>query len=227
MIESGQEQWHAAIHGLRLWHAHGDREAARSALEYLEVELRLRIPAAARRRWPAEQVEDALQGFLTRLLKRPLPETAVERPAAYLARAFRNWCIDIERGRKRHAGEPWDDNTPGEWDSGSPETRQRLERVAAALDALSVEDRVAIKMTDAPEMLTEVELAWLGARAGLALDTVASKVLACPPVFELTLIFDPGPDPRDGKERRDRMERFRKRRERARTRLRALLGGDS
>jgi hypothetical protein len=82
-------------------------------------------------------------------------------------------------------------------------------------------------MTDAPELLTWEELSWLGARAGLSADAARERVMGGPSVYELTLLFDPGDAPIDGKDRRDRMERFRKRRERARQRLRASLAGST
>lgn len=218
-----EQPWREAIDHLSVWHSKQDRRAAAAALAFVEVELRLRIPPAARRRWPREQVEDALQSFLLRLIQKPLP-TLVEHPAAYLTRMFRNWCIDIERGRQRAPTEPWEDATLVEQIHPEPSVRQDLERLTAALAALSIDDRVAIKMTDAPEILTWEEFDWLGSRAGLSALEVRDRVMACPPVFELTLLFDPGEAPADAQMRRDRMERFRKRRERARQRLRDRLG---
>ena len=79
-------------------------------------------------------------------------------------------------------------------------------------------------MTDAPELLTWDELGWLAVRSGYPATEVRDRVLACPSVYELTLLFDPGEAASDPKARRDRMERFRKRRERARQRLRTILG---
>jgi DNA-directed RNA polymerase specialized sigma24 family protein len=217
------DAWQAALDGLQAWHDRRDQAAGESAISFLEVELRRRVPAAARRRWPEEQLHDALQGFLARLVERPLPPTIKSHPQAYLTTSFRHWCIDIERGRQRHAAEPWEDNDQTVTAEPAPEVRERVERVTQALDALPVEDRVVLKMTDAPELLTWLELDWLARRSASSADDVRARVLRCPPVYELTLIFDPGPEPGDAKGRRDRMERFRKRRERARSRLRAAL----
>ncbi|MCB9793193.1 MAG: sigma-70 family RNA polymerase sigma factor [Alphaproteobacteria bacterium] len=217
------DPWSTALAQLTRWHATRDAEAATAALTFIEVELRRRIPPAARRRWPAEQLEDAVQGFLLRLLQRPLPEDAQGQPAAYLTRAFRNRCIDIERGRRRDPAEPWETFEQAAPAAGTPETREALRRAVDALDGLRVEERVVIKMTDAPQLLTEEELAWLAERAGRNVDEVREAVLSSPSVFELTLLFDPGAAPRDDKERRDRMERYRRRRSRARAKLREAL----
>ncbi len=219
------DPWSDLLDDLEDWHAQSDRASATRALKFLEVELRLRFPPAARRRWPQEQLDDALQGFLTRLLQRPLPTAARSKPAPYLIRSFKNWCIDVERGRKRSAAEPWEDDAPAESTSDDHEARERLAQLSKAVDKLGIEDRVALKMADAPAMLTWEELGWLAKRSGLAEEEVRDRVLACPPVFELTMIFDPGPEPKTTKGRRDRMERFRKRRARARQRLRELMGG--
>lgn len=219
---SSDLQWRAAIDGLARWHASEDRAAAGPALAFIEVAVRLRIPAAARRRWPAEQVEDAVQGFLLRLLRKPLPADILH-PAAYIQTAFSRWCIDVERGRKRTATEPWEETAPEQPVAPEAESKEEVERIETALDGLSMEDRVALKITTVPDMLTWAELSWLGGRAGLSANEARDRVVACPSVYELTMLFDPGAEPRDAKERRDRMERFRKRRERARDRLRAQL----
>jgi DNA-directed RNA polymerase specialized sigma24 family protein len=211
--------WSSVLDDLRAWHADGDRRAGQRAVEAVERELRRRVPAAAKRRWPPEQVEDALQGFLMRLVRLPLPASIVD-PRAYLIRAFRNACIDVERGRKRHAAEPWDEDH-----GAAAPTDDSAERIEAALATLSLDDRLALKMTTAPDLLSHEELDALARRAGLSVHEVAERVRACPPIHELTLLFDPAERP--GEDRRDRMERFRKRRERARKRLRDALRGEA
>ncbi len=208
---------------LRAWHHVADREAARRALVVVEPALRARVPAGVRRRWTPEQVEDVVQGFLERLLARPLPD-GIENPAAYLVVAFRNWCLGVERGRKGKNDEPWEDEHP-QREPGEDRTVARDEalQLDRAFGTLSIEDRVAVAMVDAPHALDAAEWAWLAQRCGRPVDEVRTLVLACPPVFELTLLFDPTATPEDGSGRRDRMERFRKRRERARSRLRAAM----
>ncbi len=217
-------EWRRALAQLEAWHDRQEERAATEALTFFEEELRRRFPAAAWRRWPQEQLEDALQGFLERLLDRRLPATAIDHPRAYLIRSFQHWCIDIERGRRRDPTEPWEDPDTAATTDTSPEVREALSRTLAALDSLPIQDRVVLKMTDAPATLSWEELRWLAGRAGSSAEQVRDRVLACPSIFDLTLIFDPGPPPRDAKERRDRMERFRRRRARARERLRGTMG---
>lgn len=226
MAES-ENDWQVQVDRLKRWHQHGDARAAELALTFIESVLRRCVPPAARRRWPPQQVEDAVQGFLVRLLEQPLPAGVLNRPAAYLIRSFRNWCIDAERGRKRDPVEPWEELPPTVQSPTPPEVRQHLKQTVSALDTLPIAERVALKMTDAPQLLTWEELGWLGTRSGLSAEAVRQKVLSAPPVFELTFLFDPGPPPTDKKTRRDRMERFRKRRERARARLRAAVEAGS
>jgi len=225
MSTTNQRPWQRILADLAAWHASRDRLAANRALTHIESFLRTRIPPIARRRWSADEIDDALQGFLERLLNKPLPPE-LRKPEAYLGKAFRRWCIDRQRGRKADVHEPWDDAVPDQTTRQDPELRERLERAARALDALRMEDRVVIKLVDVPHSLTWEELSWLGSRCGRSAADVQEQVLAAPEVIELSLIFDPGDPPATAKERRDRMERFRRRRSRARERLRELMGGE-
>jgi DNA-directed RNA polymerase specialized sigma24 family protein len=212
------DPWSHVLDDLRAWHFDRDRRAGQRAIALIEGELRRRIPAAAYRRWSPEQVEDTLQRFLARLVERPLPPS-VENPRAYLTTAFRNACIDVERGRARVADEPWDD----ELVAVEPRDHEDAPPVEAALASLSLDDRLVIKMTEAPELLNEEELAALARRCHCSVQQIDDRVRACPSIYDLTLLFDPFLS--DGESRRDRMERFRKRRVRARNRLRDALGG--
>lgn len=216
--------WAAALDDLVRWHDVGDRSAARRAVEFIEPELRLAMPRTVPRRWPAEQVEDALQSFLERLLSRPLPSGVPSNPAGYILRSFRNWCLDIERGRKRNSADPWDDDLAVGASQPRVDARDEAVRVGLALAELRVEDRVALKLEAAPETLTEEEWAWLAERAGLPGDVLQARVWGAPDTYALTLLYYPGSEPSDWKGRRDRMERFRKRRERARAALVRALG---
>jgi hypothetical protein len=65
--------WDAIGDELRRWHAAGDRAAVRSALAVLEPELRRMVPVLARRTWPGDVIEDALRGFLVKVIEVPLP----------------------------------------------------------------------------------------------------------------------------------------------------------
>ena len=226
-MDDERQRWLSALDDLASWHTDRDRRAAERALGFLEKELRRRIPRRVRGRWPPEEIEEALQGVLMRFLQREIPENGRQNPAAYVTKIFRNWCLDIERGRTRRATEPLTDAhaaqaaTPAVGAAGL-----ELSRLAAALADMPVEDRVVLKLAAAPATLTWGELTWLGSRTGESAEAVRDAVFACREVYDLTLIFDPGPPPENTKERRKRMERFRKRRERARSKLRDALDGD-
>lgn len=214
--------WSTIPDQLTAWHAHGDRNAAAEAIRFLEIELRLAFPPAARRRWPSQQLDDALQGFLTRLLQRPLPTRPTD-PNGYLKRAFRNWCVSIER---RNREIPTDDAVFVELPattSDAGEIQQQRDHAIRAVGALRIEDRVAIKLVDAPEWLNDVELGWLAERADLTTAAVSLLVQNAPDILILSILFDPGPEPTTVEARRTRLERFRKRRNRARDALIAAL----
>lgn len=218
--------WRKSLSDLESWHQCRDRRAATAALTFFEVQFRATIPPAVRRRWPPEQVDDAIQAFLQRLLERPLPPQ-IDDPKAYLLRAFANACIDIERGRRRRPAEPCEDIEELPTSEDPSDAKDRLLALESRLREMRIEDRVALKMVDAPLTLTDDEFAWLARRAGLAENEVRKRVLAHPPVYDLTFLFDPGPPSADASERRDRMERFRKRRERARKAILRNAGGDA
>lgn len=203
------------------WHSARDHGAAREAVAFLEVELRLAFPPAARRRWPPEQLEDALRGFLARLLDRPLPNIPAD-PRAYLLRGFRNWCISVDRRGRRE--EPLDEEMfpAPEPDEDVDDRAARRQQVSSAMEALAIADAVALKMVDAPDWLTDAEISWLSERAGRTESEVRTMLLSAPDLYDLTFLFDPG-TPNDA-ERRHRMERFRRRRGRAREALRSRIG---
>jgi len=222
--------WGSAVAALRNWHQRRSRSAARSALEFLEPQLRLQVPPLVRRTWPSELVEDALRGFLTRLLERPLPDE-IDSPRRYLTSAFRNRLIDLHRAQQRRNEVPPPEDSdwpPGEEES--PEMRiereQQASELATALASLSMADRVALKLVDAPEWLSSEEVAWLAAKSGSTHQGVVEAIDSARDVHDLTLIFDPKGSVDDS--RRLRMERFRRRRARARAKARDALseGGE-
>lgn len=226
MTTSHHPPWPRVLADLAAWHGSRDRLAANRALTRIESHLRTRIPPVVRRRWSTAEIDDALQGFLERLLNKPLPPD-VRKPEAYLNQAFRRWCIDRQRGRKADMQEPWSDATIDSWTHQQPEIRDRLERAARALGALRMEDRVVIKLVDVPHALTWEELDWLAAECGLSAEGVRDAAIQAREVIELSLIFEPKSPPSTPKERRDRMERFRRRRSRARDRLREQMGEEA
>lgn len=223
------DPWKRAVDDLRAWHTDRRASAARSALVFIESELRLAIPPMVRRTWPVEQVEDALREALARLLERPLPAD-LDDPRRYVVRAFENRCIDLHRAQQRHlkatekAAAEWAPNDPSGGAERRMEEHQRAVAFQAALDRLSIADRVALKLVDGPEWLDATELEWLANGQGKSAAEVRSAIAAAEDIHALTEIFDP-PSPGDGEDRRLRMERFRRRRGRAREKLRAILDG--
>ncbi|MFH1465080.1 MAG: hypothetical protein ABIO70_11910 [Pseudomonadota bacterium] len=222
--------WTAALDALRAWHTHRDHASARRAIAFLEPELRLAVPALVQRTWPPELVKDTLREFLAALLEAPLPAT-IEHPERYLVRAFRNRCIDVHRARQRRREVPLepfhmpeDAAAPSQTAEDELLRRARAMRVSQALSRLSMADRVALELVDAPEWLTEAEMRWLAARGHGDVALVRHAVQQARNIHALTLIFDP-PQADEPGDRRQRMERFRRRRARAREKLRDLLTG--
>jgi DNA-directed RNA polymerase specialized sigma24 family protein len=224
--------WDVAADSLRLWHVTRDGAAVQTAFEFVESELRQMVPASVRRRWPEDLVEEALRSFLLRLLDQPLPED-IGNLRGYLRRAFRNHCIDLYRAQNRRREMPLD-QAPAGWDlpedDESPEAvlkvRTHAQDVERALRQLETADRIVLVLEYVPASLSDQDIAWLSDRLGKAPPEVRSLIAAASDMHEFTRIFDPGDDdPEDPKVRRKRMERFRRRRARAREKLLALLGG--
>ena len=223
--------WGNVLAVLARWHASGDRNAGRAAVSFLEVEFRLMVPGIVRRTWPEDLVDDAIQGILERLVKRPLP-AGIDDSRRYLARALRNRCIDLYDARRRRREQSLDD-APAGWEppadaAASPVEmalqEERVQQIQTAIAQLDISDRVVLKLDHAPEWLTEDETSWLARRAGLASRSLPAAIAAAHDMHALTRIFDPGDDnPDDAALRRKRMERFRRRRSRARERLREFL----
>jgi len=224
--------WETVEASLRRWHAASDRDALRAALVFLEPQLRLLVPAMVRQSWPADLVEDALHSFLLKLAEVPLPG-GIDHPKSYLARALRNHCIDTHQARTRRR-ESSLEGAPAGWAPATDERdspvesldrRQQAERLHAALGKLAVADRIVLKLVHAPEWLDGEEVNWLGQRLAMDRESVRRAVAAAAgDTHALTRIFDPGDDdPEDLAARRLRMERFRRRRARAREKLRDLL----
>lgn len=220
--------WDVLGEELRRWHGVGDRTALRSALEFLEPELRRMVPALVRRTWPKDAVEDALRDFLVKVIEVPL-SPGVGDLRRYVARAFRNHCIDAHESRRRRRETPLD-AAPG-WEPPSDDTpakaaleAERETHLRAALQCLDISDRVALKLVDAPELLDDQEIRWLAERVGREPGAIRAAIAVAADVHDLTYVFDLGDDdPGDPQSRRKRMERFRRRRTRAREKLRALL----
>lgn len=227
--------WQDIADGLRRWHERRDRAAARTVLEFLEPELRLKVPAIVRRRWPPDLVEDALRGFLLKVIERPL-NSALSDPKAFFVASFRNHCIDLHMAHSRRPESHAVDASALADLAGPPEDSpaealvrtERETKVRDALNRLGMADRVVLKLEHAAEWLADREFAWLANRATCPVEEVRRRLLDANDVHALSRIFDPGDDdPADPAARRLRMERFRRRRARARDRLWALLRGDA
>ena len=229
-----ESAWAQALCELEGWFQRHDREAGRQALLFFELQVRRMLPYQIKRTWPGALVEEGVQSFLERLLRKPLPDDVGTNPQAYLARAVRNHFIDLWRRRDRtEQHEESAEQQPPSWQptaSNQPTPEQsaaraeRAEHLRSTLAKLDVADRVAVKLDVAAEWLTPEEIGWLAERAGSTLDEAWSSIVAAHDTYELTLIFDPEPSPpQDGESRRRRMERFRRRRARARAKLRVLL----
>jgi len=225
--------WNLAIRELRTWQPGDRRDHLGPAIAFLETELRLTIPPLVRRTWPPEFIDDTLREFLLGLLESP-PSASIEHPRSYVIRSFRNCCIDVHRARQRRREVPHEPHHGAGDQADSATTperelrqRDRAEWVARALARLSIADRVSLKLVDAPEWLTEEEVQWLVGRGNADGQRVRIAIQRARSSYDLTLIFDPprGGDPGN---RRRRLERFRRRRDRARKKLSTLLaeGGE-
>jgi len=178
--------WETLETELQRWHASRDQDAGRAALAFLEVELRLMVPALVKRTWPEHLVEDALYAFLLKLIENPLPPD-IERLRSYVARAFRYHCIDCYEARRRQENlignetAPWEPPTES---SPSPEAialqAEQGRELRGALGRLDIADRIVLKLDGAPELLDDEELGWMGARLGLDNASVSKAVDAHP-----------------------------------------------
>ena len=222
--------WHDVQVQLRRWHQEGDRDSLRSALRFIEGELRNALPAAVKRGLPLADQDDAINSMLKRLIEQPLPEE-LDDLHSYLMAIFRNHCLDMGRKARRMAGR--DAAFCEEWPVHQPRGRTPEEELAsarisrainAAFEKLPIEDRVAAKLDLAPERLTPGELAWISGRLAVTPEDAATAIRHATDKYELTKIFDPGTDdPTDMDARRRRLDRFLKRVNRASQKLKAAL----
>lgn len=228
---TAHQPWDAAIAGLAAWHTQADRAAAHSALSFLEPELRRCLPSDLGSAFRPEEREDLLADFLRKLLERPLPD-AIEHPRAYLTRAFRNHSISALRARQKHAvavSLTWDvpDDGPGTGAlADSADDREERASLWSHLDTLPIADRVALKLVHAPTHLTGPEQDWLAERSGLTPVTLNTRLATIHTAHDAMELFEP-PDDTHATDRRRRMERFRRRRARALTKLREAWTGEA
>lgn len=235
MVEQ-KMSWDLVLDALTQWHATQDPAHGNALFRFLEEELRAMLPNIVRRKWSESAIDDALQKVLIQLSQKPLPDS-VSDPRNYIARILRNRCISIQRAEKRKqevsldADEVLEPETDSETDapySSSPARvalqKERVNHYLAVLAQLNIADRVALKLESAPNWLNNEEMDWLSNQSGLALPALREAISAASDTHALTRIYDPGDDdPGDLQLRRKRMERFRKRRSRAREALYAMM----
>lgn len=220
---------------LHQWHTDKDKTAGRLAFGFLEVELRLMTSHLTQKGWPDALVEEALHSLLVRLVNKPL-SSDITNLKPYLKITLRNRCIDAYRKAKRRPEEIAFDDIAPDWEPTEylkeqfrieAQQKERSEQMREAFEQLNIADRVALKLENAPYWLNDEELSWIGQIHSLKNHEVRQAVLSAKDTYALTYLLDPGnDDPDEPKLRRKRMERFRKRRERAAKKLRALLSED-
>lgn len=217
------DPWRSTLARLASWHAVGDRRALDAAMRFLSGALPGLIAPRLARKLGDEIVRDLVQQFLLDLQRKPLPSSP-EHPRTYLGRALQNRALSLLRRKDAAPFAEVPDPPPAH--ITPPQERQTAAReVLRALQTLSMEDRVALKLSEAPEALDDDEIDWLAVRAGLPRGEVQSRALRAESASERILLFDPvhGPDEREAGRA---IDRFHKRVSRARQRLLALLGGE-
>lgn len=216
------DPWRDTILRLERWHSAQDRPALDLAAHFLAQEMPgLLSPRLARTLGDAT-VRDLVQQFVLDLCKRPLPSTP-EHPRTYLGRALQNRALSHLR---RKQAEPMAivPEPPPEHLAPAAERRAEARQALRVIQTLSMEDRVALKLSDAPEALDLDELDWLAARAGVPHDEVRALAFRAETAGDRVRLFDPGSSADDFDAGRA-VDRFHQRVSRVRKRLRALWEG--
>jgi DNA-directed RNA polymerase specialized sigma24 family protein len=222
------DPWADALADLAAWRKKRDRAAAHRALGFLEPQLRARVPVRARRRLGGDVTDEGVQSFLEKLLRIEL-DPEIRHPRAYVVRAFKNHFLDLEETRARLPSKGLHEVADLESALPSPEavveSAQVETRLHKAIESLAIPDRVALKLADAPEWITDDELRWLANETGRGPAELPPLIVAIESAFDAMEVFE-GEAPGDKESsRRHRMERFRRRRARARAKLRAAFEG--
>ncbi len=225
---SGSGEWIDCYAGLVRWRVAGDRHAAEEALRFLEPQLRVRVPLWVREGLGQAAVDALVQSFLEKMLAVSLPQT-VESPRGYLIRAFQNHARSEVRSLRRRKEVPEQD-LPALSAAVEPDGPIEVERsrsrvlLLAALERLSVEDRIILKLQIVPEWISPQDLLWLSGRTGASPAEISHRIICAEGSYELSLVFEPSTG-RAGskKDRSRRLDRFRKRKDRALERLRTAM----
>lgn len=217
------DPWRDAIAQLERWHARADRSALDLAARFLSGELPGLLSPRLARKLGAEIVRDLVQEFLLYLHQKPLPTTP-EHPRTYLGRALQNRALSHLRRKHEEPMAALPEPQPAHF-VPAPERQVAARQILRALQTLSMEDRVALKLAEAPEALDPDELDWLAARLDATRDEARARALRADNTAERVLLFEPAPAAADELQGGRAIDRFHKRVSRARQRLLALLGG--
>jgi len=218
------DPWHAAIEQLARWHSQADRSALDRAAAFLSEALPNLLGPRLARKLGDQTIADLVQQFILDLHERPLPTTP-DHPRSYLGRALQNRALSLLRVR---APEPMAvvGRTRAEPFVPSHERQVAARQVLRALQTLSMEDRVALKLADAPEALDADEVDWLANHSGHPRADIHSLAVHAENASERVRLFEPTRETTDPRDDERAIERFHKRVSRARQRLLALIEGE-
>jgi DNA-directed RNA polymerase specialized sigma24 family protein len=219
-----RDPWQWSIERLDRWHTHADRDALEEVLRFLSEALPELLAPRLVRKLGGETTRDLVQEFLLGLQRKPLP-TCPEHPRTYLGRALQNRALSLMRRKDAELvavvpEPPLDHAAPAQ------ERQTAAREVLRALQMLPMEDRVALKLSEAPEVLDDDEFEWLVARAGVPREEAQARALRAASAEERAQLFEGGREPLDECDVGRAINRFHKRVSRARQKLLTLLGGE-
>lgn len=224
-----ESDWVRFLECLERWYRFQDQTAGHEAFSFLEGECRRWIRSHGEKGASWDVLEDDIASFLQDWLRDGALDE-ITNPKAFFRQSFRNHCIDRLRSRQRGFGkavrsvsvELADETAADVFETLS--AAEQAERVLLALGEFGIEDRVAVKLCDAPERLTESELGWIAARRGCEVEEIRGQLREASSSDDLSLLLELRSDDLEGAEARSRrIDRFRKRVSRARARLRDAL----
>ncbi|MFO0647977.1 MAG: hypothetical protein U0326_17190 [Polyangiales bacterium] len=164
-----------------------------------------------------------MQEVVMQLQRKPLPSSP-EHPRTYFGRALQNRALSALRRKSPELAAEVPEPPP-ELDTPSQERQTAAREVLDALQSLTVEDRVALKLASAPEALDDGELDWLAARLNVSRYEARSLALTRERTEDLARLFEGEHDATETRVALRAIDRFHKRISRARQRLRDRIGG--
>lgn len=218
--------WDDAFERLEDWRANRSQKELGTAVgKFFETEIRTSISRKVYRSWEKSDIDEAISTMLLKLITRTTP-TGKDSPAAYFKTMVRNHFIDHYRIMKRECveGSTEDVEVYSSYMPG-PErvsiARERLAKVADALDHFNCSDRVALKLYHAPQLLNDTEINCLSERNQVTRDELIEDIISAD-LAKIAFIFDPDLD-NNKTTQSARQERLRKRVQRASHKLRKAL----